>query len=89
MRVWNVTTSTVALIDSYINVGVPTAYAAIAANGSYSTTASFPRQAFGAVLRGRIYRAPSAAFGSWDGGSFPDVIVTCQEAKLYLPLIQR
>lgn len=88
MRVWNITAGTVALIDSYVNLGVPTAYAAITANGSYSITASFPRQAIGTVLRGRIYRAPSAAFGSWDGGSFSDVFVTCQEI-LYLPLIQR
>jgi hypothetical protein len=89
MRVWNVTAGTVALIDSYINAGVPTAYAPIAADGSYSTTATFPRQPFGAQLRGRIYRAPAASLGSWDSGSFQDITATCQTLEVYLPLMQR
>jgi len=89
MRVWNVTSGTVALIDSYINASVPTAYVSIAADGSYNTTATFPRQPLGAVLRGRIYRAPAASFGSWDGGSFQDIVATCQIMQVYLPLIQR
>jgi hypothetical protein len=89
MRVWNVTTDTVALIDSYIDEGVPTAYAPIAADGSYSTRATFPRQPLGAVLRGRIYRAPAASLGSWDSGSFQDFTATCQIIQEYLPLVQR
>jgi hypothetical protein len=89
MRVWNVTTDTVALIDSYFNAGLPTSYAPIAANGSYSATATFPRQPLGAVLRGRIYRASAASFGSWDSGSFQDILATCNTIQVYLPLTQR
>lgn len=89
VRVWNITTSTVALIDSYSDQGVPVSYTPIIANGSYSNTVTFARQPLGAKLRGRIYRAPSAAFGSWDGGSFQDIVATCDTAQVYLPVIQR
>jgi len=89
MRVWNETTGSVALIDSYINMGVPTMYAPIAANGSYSITATFPRQPLGALLRGRIYRAPTAGFGSWDNGSFQDITATCDSVQVFLSLISR
>lgn len=89
MRVWNVTTSTVALIDSYTNVGVPFVYTAIGGDGSYATTATFPRQPFGAHLLGRIYRAPAATFSSWDSGMFQAITATCNEKLIYLPLTQK
>jgi len=86
MRVWVGAPFGPALIDSYADKGVPTAYAAIAANGSYSTTATFPRQ--GGILVGRIYRTASATFGSWDSGVFQDVSVNCP-TLLFLPVIRR
>jgi hypothetical protein len=89
MRVWNDSAGSVALIDSYIDAGVPTAYAAVAGNGSYSITATFPRQPLGAVLRGRIYRTPAASFGSWDGAVFQDIVATCRVMQVSLPLIHK
>lgn len=89
MRVWNLTDGATPLIDSFLDVGVPTAYVPISASGTYSITASFPRQPWGSVLQGRIYRTPNPVFGGWDNGVFQDVFFTCNEAQIYLPAIQR
>jgi hypothetical protein len=71
------------VIDSYADVGAPTSYAAITANGSYRITAAYPRQS--GKLIGRIYRTPVAAFGAWDISTFQDVTVVCTYRE-FIPL---
>jgi len=85
VRVWNLTDGHFeggpALIDSYFNVGAPTAYFPASA-GAFSFTANFPVQDPGDVLVARIYGAPSPAFGSWDGEAFPQVQVSCSVTEV-------
>ena len=77
VRVWKNAVGGTPLVDSYVNSGVPTRYAPIQADGTYNAGISFAAQPAGTKLVGRIYRAPAAAFGSWDGGTFQDITVTC------------
>jgi hypothetical protein len=90
VRVWNLTRGQFeggpALIDSFFNVGAPTAYFP-APGGNFSFTASFPVQTTGDTIRARIYAAPAATFGSWDGGTFPQVDVACQPATAAIPTL--
>ena len=80
VRIWNLTAGQSeggpALIDSYFNVGAPTAYFA-AAGGAFSFSVHFPEQHPGDVIRARIYATDSPVFGGWDGGAFPQVDVSC------------
>jgi hypothetical protein len=80
VRVWNLTDGQFeggpALIDSYFNVGAPTAYFPATA-GAFSFTVNFPLQDRGDVIRARVYATNSQAFGAWDGGTFPQVDVAC------------
>jgi hypothetical protein len=85
MRVWTVgigASGGTPLIDSYINEGVPAVYAPISSAGTYNTSASFPLQAPGTTIDARIYRAPTNAFGSWDGQHFQDVTLVCPSPTL-------
>jgi hypothetical protein len=88
VRVWNLTDGqsegTAALIDSYYNVGAPTAYIA-ATGGAFSFTVNFPEQNAGDVLVARIYATDSPTFGAWDGLAFPQVQVACGFAGPNLP----
>jgi hypothetical protein len=80
VRIWNLSAGQSeggpALIDSYFNVGAPTAYFP-ASGGAFSFTVNFPIQTAGNIITARVYAAPTAAFGSWDGGAFPQVELTC------------
>ena len=88
VRVWKDVAGGTPLVDSYVDAGVPTLYAPIQADGTYNLSVSFAPQPAGTKLVGRVYRAPAAAFGSWDGGTFQDVTVTCI-GYVWLPLIER
>jgi hypothetical protein len=81
VRIWNLTDGQSeggpALIDSYYDVGAPTAYFAASAGGAFSFTVNFPEQNAGDVLVARIYATNTAAFGGWDLGAFPQVEVPC------------
>jgi hypothetical protein len=80
VRIWNLTDGQFeggpALIDSYYNVGAPTAYFA-APGGAFSFTVSFPVQNTGDVIVARVYGTNSPVFGGWDGGTFPQIQVSC------------
>jgi hypothetical protein len=86
MQVWRGFAFGPAVIDSFNNIGVPAAYAAISPNGSYRISMPFSRQS--GVLVGRIYRATAPTFGSWDNAAYQDVTVVCPYL-VYLPLILR
>jgi hypothetical protein len=83
VRIWNTTDGQVeggpALIDSYFDVGAPTAYFP-APGGAFSFTVSFPAQNTGDVIVARIYATDTPAFGAWDGGTFPEVQGSCANA---------
>jgi len=80
VRIWNLTDGQFeggpALIDSYFDVGAPTAYFPAPA-GTFSFTVNFPAQTPGDSIVARVYGAPLPAFGSWDGGAFPQIEGTC------------
>src|SRR5262249_29918309 len=80
IRVWNTTIGQSeggpALIDSYANVGAP-AYYIPAPGGNFSFSVSFPQQSAGDVIIGRVYATDTAAFGAWDGGTFPQIQDAC------------
>jgi hypothetical protein len=80
VRIWNLTDGQYeggpALIDSYYNVGAPTAYFA-ASGGAFSFTVNFPAQDIGDVLVARIYATNTPVFGGWDNGTFPQIQVPC------------
>ncbi len=81
VRIWNLTDGqsegTSAVVDSYYDVGAPTAYFAASAGGAFSFTVNFPTQDAGDVLVARIYGTNTPDFGQWDGGTFPEVEVAC------------
>jgi hypothetical protein len=84
VRVWNLTDGQFeggpALIDSFFDVGAPTAYFP-ATGGAFSFTVNFPQQDTGDVIRARIYATDSPAFGAWDGGTFPEIEGACASAS--------
>jgi hypothetical protein len=92
VRVWNLTDGQFeggpALIDSYFNTGAPTFYQ-LATGGNFSFTATFPVQNTGDQIQARVYAAPTNAFGSWDGGAFPQVIVSCAALGSSIPTLSQ
>lgn len=90
VRVWNLSKGQSeggpALIDSYFNVGAPTAYFAAGPGGAFSFTVNFPDQPTGDVIVARIYATNTAAFGAWDHGTFPQVRVSCSQGNEGVPV---
>ncbi len=91
VRVWNLTAGQSeggpALIDSYFNVGAPTAYFPAQAGGAFSFTVNFPGQPAGDVILARVYATDTPAFGAWDGGAFPQVQGACALETLPVPTL--
>lgn len=60
------------LIESFENTTAPRVYAQIASNGEFGVSINFPEQPTGTRIVARVYRAPQAQVGSWDGAAFVD-----------------
>lgn len=76
-RVWDDTINTT-IVDSFSNVpGAPNYFAAISGRGFSITIPYASPQPLGHIYRARVYRAPTNAYQSWDGGAWNDHSWTC------------
>lgn len=82
VRIWLNNQSNTYLVDSFTS-GYPSFYTPIySISGpivgfTNEATVSFPAQPAGTSLTARVYRAPNALPGSWDGQSYRDKTITC------------